>query len=75
MSKRIAATVYCPNDTVVEILTTSPFRMTKSPIAQVSGTTNQWETNLTWIPTVEEIGPQVSDYRWWDDDYRARRFL
>ena len=58
--ERIVATVYCSGDYIVEFITSSPLYMTQTSIAQVSGTTSQWYITLTWTPTNDQIGPQVS---------------
>lgn len=58
--ERIVAKVYCTGDYITEFLTTSPLFMTKTAIAPVSGTTNQWFITLTWTPTLDQKGPQVS---------------
>ena len=58
--ERIVATVYCSGDYITEFITISPLYMKKTPIARVSGTTNQWYITLTWTPTTDQEGPQVS---------------
>lgn len=58
--ERIVATVYCTGDYIVEFITTSPLYMTQTAIANVSGTTNLQYITLTWTPTDDQKGPQVS---------------
>ncbi len=56
----IIATVYCSGDYITEFITISPLYMQKSAINPVSGTTNQWYITLTWTPTADQKGPQVT---------------
>ncbi|CAF4107906.1 unnamed protein product, partial [Rotaria sordida] len=58
-SERIVASVDCAGDYINEFVTISPLYMTKTTIAPVSGTSNQWYITLTWTPTTDQIGPQA----------------
>ena len=58
--ERIVATVYCSGDSIVEFLTTTPLFVNKTILAPVSGTVNQWFITLSWVPTADQRGPQVS---------------
>ena len=60
--ERIVAAVYCTNDSIVEFITTSPLYMRKTALARVAGTTNQWFITLSWTPTIDQKGPQVSHH-------------
>jgi hypothetical protein len=60
LTERIVASVYCSNDSIVELLTTTPLFVNKTTIARVSGTTNQWFITLSWVPIADQRGPQVS---------------
>ena len=59
--ERIVACVFCAGDYIVEFITTSPLFMRKTAIAPVNGTTNLYYITITWTPTSDQIGPQVSN--------------
>ena len=63
------AKVYCAGDTITEFLTTSPLYMTKTDIAPVAGKTDEWFILLTWTPTIDQKGPQVSIFFHMQSDY------
>lgn len=70
--ERVVAKVYCSGDTITEFITTSPLFMRKTTVAQVSGTTDQWFITLTWTPTADQKGPQVSVTSYLgDNDYHV----
>ncbi|CAF1104328.1 unnamed protein product [Adineta ricciae] len=48
----------CPNTSVIDLITVSPLYMSKSSPVQI-GSNHQWSVSYTWIPTVEQIGPQI----------------
>ncbi len=63
LTERIVAQVYC-NDTlskVTEFITTSPLWLTKTSVAPVAGTTDQFYITLTWTPVDDQYGPQVKE--------------
>ena len=59
MTERFIATVYCSGDYITEFITISPLYVTKTDVAPVPATTNQWFITLTWTPRDEQKGPQV----------------
>ena len=61
-TQRVVAQVYCSDalSAVTEFVSTSPLWMTKTSVAPVTGTTDQYYITLTWIPVDDQYGPQVT---------------
>ncbi len=63
LTERVVAQVYCYDalSAVTEFVTTSPLWMTKTSVAPVLGTTDQYYITLTWTPVDDQYGPQVTN--------------
>ncbi|UJR38695.1 hypothetical protein I4U23_031361 [Adineta vaga] len=56
LNETIIVQTYCPGQTIVDLVTSSPIGMTHSAIRNPS--TNIWTMVLTWTPTASQYGPQ-----------------
>jgi hypothetical protein len=48
----------CQNTTIDDLFTMSPLNMDRDNLTQIE-TNNTWNIRQTWIPSVEQLGPQV----------------
>ncbi|CAF3887084.1 unnamed protein product [Adineta steineri] len=56
LNETIEVQTYCPGQTIVDFVTSSPIGMTHSTISNPS--TGLWIMTLTWTPIVNQLGPQ-----------------
>ncbi|CAF0950721.1 unnamed protein product [Adineta ricciae] len=56
LNETIMVQTYCPNQTIVDFITASPYGMTHSAINHISPYT--WTMTLTWTPDPLQSGPQ-----------------
>ncbi|CAF4144587.1 unnamed protein product, partial [Adineta steineri] len=56
LNETVIAQTYCPGQTIVDFVTTSPIGMTHSAIRNPSS--GLWTMTLTWIPVSTQFGPQ-----------------
>ncbi|CAF1637226.1 unnamed protein product, partial [Adineta ricciae] len=56
LNETIIVQTYCPNQTIVDFVTASPYGMTHSGISHPSADT--WVMTLTWTPDPVQAGPQ-----------------
>ncbi|CAF1282274.1 unnamed protein product, partial [Adineta steineri] len=56
LNETIVIETYCPGQTIVDLVTSSPIGMTHSAISNPSS--NMWVMTLTWTPSVTQSGPQ-----------------
>ncbi|CAF1676988.1 unnamed protein product, partial [Adineta ricciae] len=56
LNETIIIQTYCPGQTIVDLVTSSPYGMTHSAINNPS--TNLWTMVLTWTPAAAQTGPQ-----------------
>ncbi|CAF1082691.1 unnamed protein product, partial [Adineta ricciae] len=56
LNETVIVQTYCPGQTIVDFVTSSPIGMTHSAISNPS--TNLWTMVLTWTPVASQTGPQ-----------------
>ncbi|CAF1339917.1 unnamed protein product [Adineta steineri] len=56
LNETIEIQTYCPGQTIVDLVTSSPYGMTHSAISNPSP--NLWIMTLTWTPVAAQDGPQ-----------------
>ncbi|CAF0791008.1 unnamed protein product [Adineta ricciae] len=56
LNETVIVQTFCPGQTIVDFVTSSPYGMTHSAISNPSA--NTWVMTLTWTPVVGQSGPQ-----------------
>ncbi|CAF4334026.1 unnamed protein product, partial [Adineta steineri] len=56
LNETIEIQTYCPGQTIIDLVTSSPYGMTHSGISNPS--TGLWIMTLTWTPLLTQAGPQ-----------------
>ncbi|UJR34805.1 hypothetical protein I4U23_027586 [Adineta vaga] len=57
-NETIIIETYCSDQTINDMVTSSPYGMTHSNIARMGIGSNLWKMVLTWKPIVDQTGPQ-----------------
>ncbi|CAF0743597.1 unnamed protein product [Adineta steineri] len=56
LTETVEIQTFCPGQTIIDLVTSSPIGMTHSSISNPSA--NMWVMTLTWTPTAIQSGPQ-----------------